>query len=433
VRLDRRVEAGSPSDVEAPADADDATIRRAGIRWCVGVFLAVRGLLSLVAFLGVSVLPNGGALSPDVRAGAGVPSPVDVPGWPAPPVTRGPHNLVTAWERQDALWYLRIADAGYRTDDGSAAFFPLYPMMIRVLSFPLGGHPLAASLLVSNAAFLGALIVLYLLGRSEMDERRARRAVVYTAVFPAAVFFLAPYSESLFLLLALVTFWGARRGRWWVAGLAGAGAALTRNVGVILALPIAIEAVQQWADSRPAAHAPNGAERTGPRSVVPGLVAAIGPVVGLGAYLAFWAVRSGDWLATVRVQANWERTFTNPIVTLVRGTGSAFRWNVYPGGFQLLDWLIAVPVLAGVVWAVVRLRSAYWSYAVVAVIIPLSYAWDGRPLMSFPRFAVVVFPIFWAFATWTRRSEVAHAMAVASSAVLLGIMTLLFAGWYYVF
>jgi hypothetical protein len=46
---------------------------------------------------------------------------------------------------------------------------------------------------------------------------------------------------------------------------------------------------------------------------------------------------------------------------------------------------------------------------------------------------VVVFPIFWAFATWTRRSEVAHAMAVASSAVLLGIMTLLFAGWYYVF
>ncbi len=144
-------------------------------------------------------------------------------------------------------------------------------------------------------------------------------------------------------------------------------------------------------------------------------------------------MKSGDWLATVRVQANWERTLTNPIVTVLRGTGSAFRWPVYPGGFQLLDWLIAVPVLAGVVWAVVRLRPSYWSYATIAVLIPLSYAWDGRPLMSFPRFAVVVFPIFWAFATWTRKSEVAHAMAVASSAVLLGIMTLLFAGWYYVF
>ncbi len=261
MRVDRRVEAAEPG---APADeADDATVRRAGIRWCVWVFLSVRVLLSLVAFLGTSVLPQGGSLSPDVRAAAGIPEPVDVPGWPAPPVTEGPHNLVTAWERQDALWYLRIADAGYRTDDGSAAFFPLYPLVISVLALPLGGHPLAAGLLVSNAAFLGALIVLYLLGRSELDELRARRAVVYAAVFPAALFFLAPYSESLFLLLALVTFWGARRRRWWVAGLAGAGAALTRNVGVILALPIAIEAVQQWADSRPAAHAPNGAQRRG--------------------------------------------------------------------------------------------------------------------------------------------------------------------------
>jgi hypothetical protein len=432
VRLDRRVEDPAGDPLEIPPEAD-RTVRRAGILRCVWVYLAVRVLLSLVAFLGTSVLPEGGALSSDLRAATGIPSPVDVPGWPAPPVTRGPHNLVTAWERQDALWYLRIADAGYRTDDGSAAFFPLYPMAIRVVALPLGGHPLAAALLVSNAAFLGALIMLYLLGRTELDERRARRAVVYAAVFPAALFFLAPYSESLFLLLALLTFWGARRRRWWVAGLAGAGAALTRNVGVILALPIAIEAVQQWTDSRPAAHPPNGAEHGEPKAALPGLLAALGPVLGLATYLEFWAVRSGDWLATVRVQANWERTLTNPLVTLVRGTSSAFRWPVYPGGFQLLDWLIAVPVVAGVVWGVVRLRPAYWSYAVVAMLIPLSYAWDGRPLMSFPRFAVVVFPIFWAFATWTRRSETAYATTVAASGVLLGIMTLLFAGWYYVF
>ena len=61
--------------------------------------------------------------------------------------------MVTAWERFDALWFLRIATDGYRLHDGSAAFFPGFPLAIRFLSPVLGGHPLAAGFLISNLAF----------------------------------------------------------------------------------------------------------------------------------------------------------------------------------------------------------------------------------------------------------------------------------------
>src|ERR687896_413384 len=63
----------------------------------------------------------------------------------------------------------------------------------------------------------------------------------------AAVFFGAPYSESLFLLLAVGAFYAARTGRWAWAGAAAAGAAATRSAGVLLLLPLAM----LWWSSRP--------------------------------------------------------------------------------------------------------------------------------------------------------------------------------------
>ena len=83
-------------------------------------------------------------------------------------------------------------------------------------------------------------MVMYALTRNEFSEEIARRAVLYAAVFPTAFFFLAPYSESLFLLLVLLSFWSARRGRWAMAGATGALAALTRNLGVLV-VPLDLE------------------------------------------------------------------------------------------------------------------------------------------------------------------------------------------------
>jgi hypothetical protein len=395
-------------DAEAVDDsrADRARVVDA-VRYCALVFVAIRTLTFVVGIVAVGLVP---ALEP-----------VGVPGWPAHPgPDPGWHNLFTAWERFDALWFLRIAESGYRLEDGSAAFFPLFPLAVRLVSFVLGGHPLGAAVIVSNAAFLAALVVTYRLTELEFDVRRARTTVVLLAFFPTSYFFLMPYSESLFLLLAVSAWWFARRGHWFGAGVAGALAALTRSVGVVVAPALAIEALQRRAEGR------------GP--AWPGLLAAAATAAGTIAYLAWWEMRAGDALAPLTRQQNWERVFSWPWATLWDGTRAAFRYlGDTNGGYWLIDWLIVVPFLAASAYALSRYRPSYGVYVLAGLLIPLSFVFEGRTLMSMPRFVLVVFPAFWAAAELAERYRVPRWALAAVGASGMGLLGLLTVNWYFVF
>jgi Gpi18-like mannosyltransferase len=400
-----RTRAEPDAVVSVPAADDRDRIVRA-IRYCLIAFVGLRLAMFLIGLFGVALFP------PLHQVG--------VPGWPANPPDFGWRNVFTAWERFDALWFLRIADAGYRLGDGSPAFFPLYPLVTRGLSFVMGGHPLAAATLVSNAAFCGGLVVTYLLTTSELSERAARNTILLMCLFPTAHFFLMPYSESLFFLLSVTAFWGARRGRWMVAGAAGALAALTRSVGFVLAPALLLEAIQQRNEGRGRAW--------------PGVLAAGATVCGLIAYLAYWGTRAGEWLAPVTRQANWQRGFSWPWVTLWNGTGDAFRHlGEGYGGYWLIDWLIVVPMLAASVYAVVRLRPSYAVYLWCGLLIPLTFVFPDRPLMSMPRFVLPLFPAFWGLELGLERLHVPRAPVLAVEAAGLGILSVLTINWYYIF
>lgn len=348
--------------------------------------------------------------------------PVSVPGWPAPPLADGGwHILFTAWERFDALWFLRIADTGYRATDGSAAFFPLFPLLIRAISFPLGGRPFAAGMIVSNVAFAASLCVLYALTAEERSVETARTTVLLTAVFPSALFFFSPYSEPVFLLLVLISFRSARRRVWWLAGVAGGLAALTRNVGIALAPALAIEAFLQWREGHR-------------RSLARGLVASAGPGLGAGLYLAYWYAKIGDALAPIHLQANWQRTRSWPWMTLYNATKDMIEYTGRQnGGYWAIDWLIVVPILAASIWATVRYRPSYSVYLWGGLLIPLSYVFEPRPLMSMPRFVLPLFPALWAVAELTRRWRIPRAAVAAAAAGGLGLLLVLFVNWYYIF
>ncbi len=380
---------------------------REALGYSTRVFVASRLGLFVLAFVSV------GLIEPL--------DPVSVPGWPAPALSGiGWHNLFVPWERFDALWFLRIADTGYRSTDGSAAFFPLFPAITRGVSFALGGRPFAAGMLAANVAFLGALWLLYLLTARERSIETARTTVLLLAVFPTSMFFTAPYSEPLFLLLAVAAFWGARGRRWWLAGVAAALAAMTRSVGIVLAPALAVEAVHQ--------------RRGSGRPILPGLAAACGPALGIALYLMYWSVRTGDALAPVHVQANWQRTFSWPWATLYHATGDMVRLAGQPnGGYWAIDWLIVVPVLAASIYAATRYRPSYAVYLWGGLLIPLCYVFAPRPLMSMPRFVLPLFPAFWALAELTGRWRIPRSAVVAVAAAGLGCLTLLFVNWYYIF
>lgn len=399
---------GRPSAAAQPFFGEPEARRRA-VRNGAMTFIVLRIALTVVSLVALGLVPPN--------------DPMGVPGHAAKATTPGFHNLWDAWERMDALWYLRIAEAGYQPDDGSAAFFPLYPLLVKAVSFLLLGNELVAALLVSNACLCAALMLFHLWMDEEFGSKLASRATLYLAIFPSALIFMAPYAESLFLLLAIATLRAARQGRWPAAGGLGALAALTRSLGILLAASIATEAIQRYPLRRP--------------NLLPlarGLAWAVVPAVGTLAFLGYWRWRGEDPLLPMSAQGQWGREWVFPWETVLKATRQAWdSVGTFPTSLFFLDWLLFAPMFAAAVMTVFRLRPAWTVYVWANLLVALSIAWPARPLMSMPRFLVVLFPLFVMVAFWTGDRPWAHRATLATSALLLGVTTLLFVNWYFVF
>jgi Mannosyltransferase (PIG-V) len=373
--------------------------------------------------------------------------------------------------RWDSAWYLVISHYGYRPDLGlvpglvsRTAFFPLYPLGIGGLE-RLGVPPILAGVAISTAALGLALYGIHRLVTLELGDGQratARLAVQLSAFAPMAFFLSAVYSEGLYLALSVGTFWCARKGRWeWACVLAGLGGA-TRSAGIVLALPVVVLYLygpredRQPDRPRPPRYARGRLERP-----LGGLLPryrlrrdvlwlALTPA-GLGLYMAHLAISGGNALRPFHAQAVWGRHFAGPYVAVWDGAKAAFegarqllsgqRAHAYlstpeapfvAAGHDLILFaflLAAVPAIVGVLR---RLPAAYGLYVLGALAMPLSYPANGQPLMSLPRFLVVLFPLnMWLASVLVNRPRLRVA-AVCSSAVLEGLFVAQFATWHWV-
>src|SRR5712691_9460318 len=152
------------------------------------------------------------------------------------------YTLWHSWHHWDVGNYIALAKFGY--DLPKTVFFPLYPLLERGLMF-ITRNPDAAGLLIANLAGLVMLVVLYRLVEEDFDQERAYRTVLYLSVFPTAFYFAAAYTESLFLCLTLLSFYHMRHGHWWLAGVFGLLASLTRPTGLLLLVPFCYEYLRQ--------------------------------------------------------------------------------------------------------------------------------------------------------------------------------------------
>jgi len=146
------------------------------------------------------------------------------------------HALVNIWFRWDAIWYLKIAAFGYSPQDGTFAFMPLYPWLVRGFSALIGDYLLAA-LLISNLACLAALLLFYEVALGEIHNQEAAMwGTIFITFFPTSFFLFAAYTDSLFLALVLASWLFARRANWLPAGLLASLATLCRLQGTLMSI-----------------------------------------------------------------------------------------------------------------------------------------------------------------------------------------------------
>ena len=395
--------------IDAPPGEGPVRIRD-GIAYALAVFVAMRILLSIAGVLFVGHHPpNPGATA------RGSP-----PAQYTQPATPGLHNALDGMQRWDASWFEWIAAEGYGDDDARGAFFPGTPLLIRAVTTVTPFGPAGAATIVANAAFAMSLIVLLALSRLELgNDDRSRRAVVLFACLPTSFFFLAPLSEAPFLLASVLAFWWARTGRWgWRVAAAGFAACLIRSIGVAVIVALVVEAVRQ---RRPGA--PDRRAR---------LTAALAGLLAPLCYLAWWWGR-GDPLQPLRAQSYWGRDLSVPVVTIARGIAAAWRGVTSSNeAFLLVDAVFLAMATMVAVGAWRRFGPTYGVFVALAVAIPLCYAVPGRPLLSFPRFAALLFPAAWVV-TDAVRSRERFALVAGASLVWQIALAVEFMRWGWVF
>ncbi len=346
------------------------------------------------------------------------------------------HYLIQPLRNWDGYWYSLLATYGYGIYEASAAFWPLYPLLLWIGSHLTGWNSAVVGIMISNVSFLFALILLYRLVRLDFSESVARRTVWLTAFFPTAFFFSAMYTESLFLLTTVAAVYYGRTGRWTRAAIAVALASLTRNTGVLVLIPLAVFIYRQYGR--------NPKEWWDP-GVRIGL-GALSPILFMFQLDSIW----GDPLLMLSAQKGWARYKAMPWTTLqaefhkldltwLSWLSNSLSWSTLTNpnlrllfaesqSYDLFIFIVFVPIVIFTLW---KVRGAYSLYALTVFVLPLFTPSRVHPLMSIPRFVIVLFPLFIGIALLTRKRYVYSAVMVLFVIQFIGLL-IQFSTWFWV-
>jgi len=373
-------------------------MKRTPVRDIIALFVVTRLILMMVTYVGYILLT--------------------APKYSSTPVDTTKFFLL--WDHWDAARYINIAQHGYQTKF-DLAFFPLFPLLTKILAHLLGGHGyLLIGTLISNAALLASLFILYQLAAETLGEQVGRRSLLYLCIFPTALFFFAAYNESLLIFFTAGTFLALRRQKWWLAGLLGFLAALTRSTGVLLVLPVLYEL---WlARENVFSSIKNSLFGFSPLVLIP---------LGTFLYCIYcWHV-SGDPLAFATVQSHWDRHFSLPWQGLWQSLVELFWIQPFGSFFEvhiLLDLIayVAFIVLTIIGWRKLRTSYTLWA-ATLLLFTSLSPAIAQHDvLVSSQRFVLEIFPCFITLALLGVKHPRLHQAVMIIFPTLLATLSLIF-------
>src|SRR6266487_1255956 len=382
-------------------------MKRAPTADIIWLFLFTRLLLILVTYIGFILIPVPAHVYPS--------TPVDIPG------------LLTSWNHWDAANYTSIAQFGYQTIY-ETAFFPLFPWLIKGIAFLLGNQGnIAIGMLLSNLALLGALFVLYQIAADLLGDQVGRRTLLYLCIFPTAFFFFAAYNESLFLFLTASSFLAMRRQKWWLAGMLGLFAALTRSAGLLLVIPYLYEL---WVTrERIFGNQPSPAHKI--LSMLPRVSPVFLIPLGTLIYCFYcWKIFQ-DPLAFASVQSHWDRHITWPWVGILTAMLELFFIQPFGSFFEVHQILDLTATISFIVLAILgwrKLRMSYNIWIVLLLFYMLISPATGQHyvLESNQRFVLEMFPAFITLAALSVKYPRLHQGLVIAFPFLQATLAVLF-------
>lgn len=318
--------------------------------------------------------------------------------------------------RWDSSWYADIIRFGYQNQNKGigigqdTAFFPLYPLISAFVKRVVGEAYLAG-LIVSNLAFFVALLVLYKLLTEKYGEEVAWKTLLLMIVNPFSLFFSSVYTESLFLLCVVLSFYFAEKGNFLAAALSAALAGATRFVGVVLIVPLLMIYIQQ--------------KNYSIKAVRPDLLTLLLIFAGPGLYMVFLAVQYGAPLQFLISQDVWGSL--NPLAMLAHMWRSITVSALLNGSYDVMNIInlaAALPLLAGLFYAS-RIGYPYITFSVLVFAISLSR------VQGLGRYMMVVFPVSVALAMLMRHRTVFYSY-VYFSILFLALFSIMFSHWYWV-
>lgn len=323
--------------------------------------------------------------------------------------------LLWIWSNFDGQHYLRIAVIGYTNYD--FAFFPFYSILIRFFSTILPLTKLYAGIAVSLLSFFFSMILIYKITELDFNKHIASATILFLAFFPVSFYYHSVYTDALFLLLSTASFYLARQHRWYLCGLAGALATLTRLSGLSLVPALVIEWYLQNKYSWKNWH-----------KLIPVLSLTIS---GFVLYLVYLQVNYGDFLLFQKSMSVWKQsTFVFPLIVIYRYLKIFLHVNPF-----LLEYWIAVLELVSffgyMTLSIYVLRKIRLSYGIFMIVLLLIVPTTGT-LSSNPRYLLHLFPGFIALALLTNNHPKLKISLLLIFLALGFILTMLFTRGYFV-
>jgi len=306
----------------------------------------------------------------------------------------------------DGVYYIRIAQDGYE-QEFTQAFFPFYPILIKLFSYITFDNFLFSSLVLSNVAFLAGLILFYRMVCKIYDKKIAAWSAAFVLTFPTSFYFGSAYSESLFFLLIISYFYLIYKKRIILASLVGAFASATRLIGIFLIF------------SRK------------PKLKISNILPILIIPTGLLSYMLYLTLvfKNPFYFISAQQVFGQERSVQG-IVLLPQIFWRYFKIITTTSGVPLmnasLELISTVFALALLIFAYKKVKREWLVFSLLAVLLPTL----SGTLVSMPRYILVAFPIYVVLAQI--RSTLTKVVLLSIFLTALAVLTLFYTRGYWI-